>query len=171
VKKKKKISGIWFLTAVIVCYIIAFILDSNSALKALKISLNIFYKIIPIIAIVLCFTAAIKFFISPNKISKYLGRESGISGFLIAAVAGLISHGAVYLWYTLLQELHKKGMSKGLMAVFLYNRAVKIPLIPIMIHYFSLKFVILLTFYTIISSFVLGIAIDLLSRDAEAITS
>jgi len=47
-------------------------------------------------------------------------------------------------------------MRTGLIAAFLYNRAVKIPLIPLMIFYFGIPFVVILTIYTIVASVVEG---------------
>jgi hypothetical protein len=37
----------------------------------------------------------------------------------------------------LLHEVHEKGMQSSLVAVFLYSRAVKLPLLPLMLHYFG----------------------------------
>jgi len=47
-------------------------------------------------------------------------------------------------------------MKSGLVAVFLYNRAIKIPLLPFMVHYFKMPFVIILTGYIIAASIVQG---------------
>ncbi|MFW6134227.1 MAG: permease [Elusimicrobiota bacterium] len=164
-KKEKNIKGIWFLVFTAAVYILLFILLPSKTSRALSSSLKIFLKIIPIIAAVIIFTAVINYFISPRKIAKYMGRGSGIKGWLIAAGAGILSHGPVYFWYPLIKDLSEKGMTRGHTAVFLYNRAVKIPLIPIMVHYFGIKFVIVLSFYTIAGSFILGLIMNLLEPE------
>jgi len=53
-------------------------------------------------------------------------------------------------------------MKNGLAAVFLYNRAVKIPLVPLMIYYFGVKFLIILTLLTLLASIIEGKVIDAL---------
>ena len=60
-----------------------------------------------------------------------------------------------------LKQLQEQGMRTGLIAVFLYNRAIKIPLLPLMVYYFGLKFVIVLLFYMIIASLVEGKIIEM----------
>jgi len=157
----RKFKGFWFLLLILVSYIILLLTFPDKTKHALQISSNIFKMVIPIIVLIIFFTTLINLFVSTKLIKRYLGKKSGLKGLILAIVAGIISHGAIYLWYNLLKDLKKKGMGNGLIAVFLYNRAIKIPLIPIMTHYFGLKFVIILTFYTIISSLILGFLMNL----------
>jgi len=63
------------------------------------------------------------------------------------------------MWYPLLADLKEKGMKNSLIATFLYNRAIKIPLIPITIYYFGIKLTIILTIYMIIFSIINGILV------------
>ena len=86
--------------------------------------------------------------------------EAGKVGWLIAMVAGIVSAGPIYLWYPLLSDLQEKGMRPAFTAVFLYNRAVKIPLLPMMILYFGLKSVIILTLYMMIFSMLNGLIVE-----------
>jgi uncharacterized membrane protein YraQ (UPF0718 family) len=51
-------------------------------------------------------------------------------------------------------------MREALIATFLYNRAVKIPLLPMMIYYFGFKLVAVLTVYTIIFSVLNGYVVE-----------
>ncbi|MEA2074619.1 MAG: hypothetical protein U9O85_02630 [Euryarchaeota archaeon] len=62
--------------------------------------------------------------------AKYAGEGSGIKGWFLAISAGIISHGPIYIWYPLLKELRDRGMRSGLIAAFMYSRAIKIPLLP-----------------------------------------
>jgi len=65
----------------------------------------------------------------------------------------------VYTWYALLRELREKGMRASLAAVFLYSRAVKLPLLPLMIHYFGTAYTLVLCLYLIGFSLVTGVLI------------
>ena len=161
----RKFSGsIYFLLIVVCLYIIVFLFDPGGAKESLKISLKIVKIIIPVLVIVIVFTAAIDYFLNPQKIVKYLSKESGIKGWSIAAISGIISHGPPFVWYSLVQGLRDKGMSAGLAAVFFYNRAVKIPFLPMMIFYFGVKFVVVLTVLMVIASLVVWKVMDFINR-------
>ena len=160
-KKKKIPNSIYFLIGVILIFIILFFIDSEGAKESLKISWKITKTVIPIIIIVIIFTAITDYFLSPQKIAKYLSKGSGIKGWSIAAAGGIISHGPSFVWYQLIQDLREKGMSSGLAAVFFYNRAIKIPLLPMMIFYFGWQFVVVLSLLMIIASFAVWKVMDL----------
>jgi len=53
-------------------------------------------------------------------------------------------------------------MKSGLIAAFLYSRAIKIPLLPLMIYYFGTLFVVVLLPYIVIASIVVGEIIELI---------
>ena len=152
--------GWYFLGTVLLIYVITFILKREIFLKAIYYVASIFSKVIPIFLLVFVLLVIINRFIKPQSLAKHLGEESGIKGWIIAIIAGIISTGPIYLWYPLLNELQKHGVRNGIIATFLYNRAVKPALIPLMIYYFGLKFTIVLTFFVILASLVQGMIIE-----------
>ncbi|MBW2540150.1 MAG: hypothetical protein JRE27_11165 [Deltaproteobacteria bacterium] len=79
----------------------------------------------------------------------------------------MLVSGPPYVLYPLLGELKKRGMTNSLLAVFLYNRNVKIPFIPAMIYYFGLKFTIILSVYIIIFSIMNGKIMEALTKETE----
>ena len=68
--------------------------------------------------------------------------------------------GPMYLWYPLLGELNKEGLRPGLAAAFLYARAVKIPLLPFMIHYFGALYTGLFVVCILVFSVVNGLLME-----------
>ena len=84
-------------------------------------------------------------FFTPRRVERWLGRDSGPGAWLIAAGAGALATGPVYPWYALLAELRRKGMQPALVAVLLYARAIKLPLLPLMAHYFGAPFTLVLS--------------------------
>ena len=64
----------------------------------------------------------------------------------------------------MLSELKKKGMRTALIATFLYSRAVKLPLLPLMVHYFGAIYTLVLCLYLIIFSVVSGILVEKLTK-------
>jgi len=163
-KEKGRWSGLYFLGLVIILYLFIFCLNFENANNSLKASGDILVKLIPVLFLVVFLMGLLNYFLKPKTISKYLGKDSGARGWGISVLAGIISHGPIYAWYPLLKELRKQGMRQGLAAVFLYNRAIKIPLLPVMIYYFGLAFVFILLAFTVIASLVEGKIIEMLEN-------
>jgi uncharacterized membrane protein YraQ (UPF0718 family) len=163
-KKSNKNSyfSLSFLILVIALYIVLFFLKSDKIKDSLDASWNIFVSIIPVLILVVFIMGVSNYFLKPKKVSKYLGKESGVKGWFLSALFGILSHGPIYVWYPLLKDLKQHGMRSGLVAVFLYNRAIKIPLLPVMIFYFGIFFVVILCIYMIIASIVQGKIIEII---------
>jgi uncharacterized membrane protein YraQ (UPF0718 family) len=163
-QKERSRFGVCFLALVILVYLLLFVLQPETTQIALKTSGRLLVKIIPIFLLVILFMGITNHFLHPKMISKYLGKGAGIKGWLLATSTGVLSHGPIYAWYPLLKELRGHGMRSGLVAVFLYNRAIKIPLLPLMVYYFSITFVVVLLIYMIIASLVEGKIIEIIER-------
>ena len=104
--------------------------------------------------------AITNYFITPKFISKHIEKDKGIKKWVFAVIGGILSTGPIYMWYPLLADLKERGLSHGLIACFLYNRAIKIPFLPLLIFYFNWKFVIVLTIAMIFASLVQGMLIN-----------
>jgi uncharacterized membrane protein YraQ (UPF0718 family) len=155
-KKKQLFNRIYFLLGSIVLVVTFFLLNPENTLKALKYSARIFLGIIPVLILVIILMAFVNFFMTRERITRYIGKSSGLRGYIIAAFSGVISHGPIFAWYPLIGELVDEGMNIELAAIFLYTRAIKLPLLPILIYYFGLKFVVVWFLWLIIGSFLLG---------------
>ena len=99
------------------------------------------------------------YFISPKTLVKKLSKKRK-RNWSFVLLAGIISTGPIYMWYPLLSELKEKGLREGFIATFLYARAVKPALIPLMIFYFGLTFTIIITINIIIFSIIQGITLE-----------
>jgi hypothetical protein len=159
-KKKIQISTSWyFFIIVLIAYIILFFVDKTLFYSSLSFFENILLKIIPIFLIVFVLMVLTNYFITPEFIIKHT-REKGIRKWFFIIIGGILSAGPIYMWYPLLADLKHKGLSYGLIACFLYNRAIKLPLIPLIVLYFGWKYVIVLTFVMIFISIIQGILVD-----------
>jgi uncharacterized membrane protein YraQ (UPF0718 family) len=162
----KKIGANWlFLIAVILLYLILGLWDLQSALTALKSFLVLLKRILPILGIVFTLIFISNLFLNPKIVSRYLGKGAGKWGWPVAIIAGIVSMGSIYLWYPLLGELKQKGMREALIAVFLYNRAVKVPLLPVMVYYFGLRVVVIISALMILLSVLNGLLVESLVRE------
>jgi len=157
---EKSYTGWYFLSGVILTYIIILLIDSKQIIFALIFFSRIILQVIPIILLVFILMALTNYFVKHKTLIKYMGKKSGIKGWIISIVAGIISTGPIYMWYPLLSELEKQGVRKGLIATFLYNRAIKIPLLPMIILYFGLVYTIVLSVVMVIVSIFQGLVIE-----------
>ncbi|WP_201353183.1 permease [Hydrogenimonas urashimensis] len=155
-----KFKGVKFLIAVSLLYAVVGALHSEKSVAALEKSGMVLTKIGPILLIVIFITAVIDYFFNPKDVAAHLGEKCSLKGWLIALAAGIASHGPMYAWYPMIEDLKRHGLRKGLIATFFYARSIKVPLLPIMIDYFGLAFTFVLTLYILIASVIQGILID-----------
>jgi len=149
-----------FLAGVVLLYFFLFLADQHATEAALLKTVKVIAEIAPILLIVIFFTALINRLFRPEALAKHLGHESGLRGWLIALFAGILSHGPMYAWYPMIEDLKKHGLRDGLVVTFFYARSIKIPLLPLMIAYFGLGFTMLLSLYTVIASLLQGLILD-----------
>lgn len=155
-EKTKSMKKAWgFLGGVMIIYLILFLLKKEIFYLSGNYFLDILIKVIPAFILVLVLMFILNLFITPEFISKHL-KEKGIKKWIYVVVAGFFSTGPIYAWYPLLADLREKGLSYGLMATFLYNWAIKIPLLPLMIFYFSLKYAVVLVIVMVFASIIEG---------------
>lgn len=156
----KSRTGWYYLIIVVLLLMFSLIANPSSSLKIWKFFINLSWNMIPIFITVFLLMAITNYLFEPKSLIKHMGKDSGIKGWLIAIVAGTLSSGPIYMWYPLLADLKEKGMKISLITCFLYNRAIKIPLIPLMILYFSFKYVLILTIVMIFTSILAGITVE-----------
>jgi uncharacterized membrane protein YraQ (UPF0718 family) len=164
-KISKKNGGQWiFLLIIVILYLTLSFINFNLTKEAFTYFLQLLQKIIPVFTLVFILVFLFNLFIKPQKIIKFIGESAGLKGWFISIIGGILSTGPIYVWYPMLGEFKKRGMKNSFIAAFLYNRAVKIPFIPMMIYYFGLVFTVILTFYMIIFSVINGILVEKLIK-------
>lgn len=157
---EKSRTGWYFLLIVIIIYVICSLIKPELLMPALRFFWSIIIKILPIFALIFAIMFIVNYFVTPKMLVKYLGKSAGIKSWFIAIISGIISTGPIYMWYPMLSEMMEKDVRKGLVAVFLYSRAVKPALMPLMIFYFGLSFTIVLTIVLIIFSVIQGFVLE-----------
>jgi len=157
-------SGKIFLALVLSIYVVLGYLTPELILNSLNFSLGIFQKIIPVILLIFLIMTILNSLVRRKTLTKYLEKSSGIKKWLIAILAGILSFGPIYIWYPLLKNVHNKGVNYGFLACFLYAKAIKPALFPLMIFYFGLKYVLVLTLLMILASFFMGLVFEVLER-------
>jgi len=157
-KRKKTRPGGWlFLLLVLAVYGVIGVVEPETAREALGFFARIMQDVLLFLVIVFFLLLATDLLLEPEWIKRNLGREAGLRGWLMALAGGVLAAGPIYPWYALLGELREKGMRASLAAVFLYSRAIKLPLLPLMIHYFGFAYTLLLCLYLLGFSVLSGI--------------
>ena len=153
-----------FLASVFVLYAITLLFDPTLAKEAVKQFLSIFLKVLPVLAMVFLLMTFTGVFFNAKKLTQNSKKDS-VKTWLIAIIGGIISSGPIYMWYPFLADLHSKGLSHGFLACFMYNRAIKLPLLPMMVGYFGLLYTITLTFVMVIMSLIQGITMNIIMEE------
>lgn len=168
--KKKKNSKIsyFFMGIMIMVYIVLYLILPDKTSEAVKYVLNIFKEILPILLFVYIFMLIFSL-INENKLKTLIEKAPKTVKYLLMSALGTVSHGPIYAWYPFLNDLHKKGLSKGTVGTFLYARGIKITLLPMLVYFFDLKYVVILTVTTIFFSLIEGIIIDLTCKKPHAL--
>lgn len=151
-----------FLFLMLVLYLIIFFVDFNYFFKIWQsfkfLSLKIFPALLGVFILIFFFNL----FLTNKKIKQYLAGKADWKKFFLCAGLGVLSSGPIYAWYPFLAELKKSGFKNSLVAIFLYNRAIKLPLISVLLSYFCLKFVFLLFFLMLFFSFLNALLVGLM---------
>jgi len=161
-EKSKKVTnkGVVFLLIVIFIYILTLLIKTEFAVNALAFSIKLLYQIFPVLLLIFVLIFISNLLVKPDWVRINVGKGSGLRGWLVAVVSGILSVGPIYAWYALLRDLQAKGMRTALIAVFLYNRGIKLPLLPLMIHYFGGLYTLILAVYMTLFSLVGGILLE-----------
>lgn len=153
--------GPWiFMGFSLLLYLLVFLFDKIKSIEVAVHFYHLFLEILPFLVVVFILMVLINLLLRTATLVKYMGKESGLKGWIIAIIAGIFSMGAIYIWFPLLRDMMKKGVRPGLIAVFLYNRGIKLHWLPLMTLFFGLKYVVILTMITILVSLLQGTIID-----------
>ncbi len=155
-QQKQKIRGLYLLPLVLVSYALLFIYYPDKTIEALSKSLLTLMHLLPVFLIVILLMGVFTALVSAKRMAKFLGKESGIKGWAIAVVGGILSHGSSFIWYQMLTNLREQKVKDGLIVTFLYTRAIKLPWLPLMVSYLGYAFTMLLMFYIIIGALMQG---------------
>ena len=158
--KQIEFKGIKLLVIISLIYIILFIFDFKNSLIGFNNFTTIFIKLLPIFLFIIILTTLINYFLQPKKMMKHFGKDSGKKGIFYMLLGGTLSHGPMYAWYGMLEDMRKHGVKDGLIVIFLYARAIKLPLLPFMVEIFGIVFTVAINIYILIFAILQGKVID-----------
>lgn len=164
INKINNISVSWrYFFIVLVIYVVFLVFDYDLILKSLTYCGVIASEVLQAFLIVFVLMVLGDYYITPSFVKRYLDKNHFVK-WLGVVIGGIISTGPIYMWYPLLGDLRKRVLNDGMVACFLYNRAIKIPLIPVALIYFDWKYLLVLGLLMVLFSIIQGMIINVLMR-------
>lgn len=158
--KKRLPTPAVFLLVVILVYFPAYFYDAERTALALSMSISLAAQLLPFLLLVFVIMLLSNLLLKSQWVKSHLGQDAGAAVWLVSVFAGIISPGPIYPWLILLKDLKEKGMRPGLIAVFLYSRGIKLPMLPLLIHYFGLAYALVLLLYIPLFALFSGVLIE-----------
>jgi uncharacterized membrane protein YraQ (UPF0718 family) len=169
-KKAQRSFGGWiFLGLALLAWGAVALLAPPHAHKTFTLFVGLLGRVLPALAVVFLLLFIANLVTEQSWIERHLERRSGLGGWLIAVSAGVLAAGSLYAWYALVGELKQKGLRPGLAAAFLYAFSVKLPLLPLLVHYFGLTYALVLNAWLILFAVFGGLLIERLEGDNRPI--
>lgn len=160
--------GLVFLSIVAAIYVAGYLVDPGRIASALRLSAQTLQSIILPLSFVLVVLLLSNRYLRAAAITRLVGAQSGLRGAFLALLAGVASMGPAYAWYPLLGEVRQKGAGAGQVAVFLYGRAIKPFLLPVMAAYFGIVFTVMLNLFVAAGALFTGWIVGHLFPDGDA---
>jgi len=118
INKNRISGGVKFLIIVLVIYSVIALFNFSIIKDAFFDFLQMLIKIVPILVIVFVVMVLVNLYFTRDKIGKYLGKESGIKGWLYAIISGILVSGPPYILFPLLGEIKKGRYEKFFISGF-----------------------------------------------------
>ncbi|MEW5936404.1 MAG: permease, partial [Candidatus Thermoplasmatota archaeon] len=99
--------------------LVALIKDREKAMQSLKMAGKSFFKILPMVFIIILAIGLLLGFVPPDQISRFVGEQSGIGGVLLIGVVGALMHIPALISFPLAASLLESGASITAIAAFI----------------------------------------------------
>lgn len=147
----------------IISLILSSVYDRKKTLSGVKKGLMIFVKLFPTLLSVIIIISVLLYLTPKELFLEYFGNESGIMGYVFAALIGSITLMPGFIAYPICGFLIKNGVSYPIIAVFVTTlMMVGVVTIPIEKRYFGLKVTLLRNGLSFIGALIIGITIGVL---------
>ena len=131
------LGGWWFLLLTVLLHLGVYLTDSALSAQSLGYFRDMLQSLLPAFGVMFLLLWLFNLLSKPQQLIRRLSRQSSVRAWFLSIAGGVLSLGPMVIWYPLLKQLRDQGMRSSLLAAFLYSRAIKIPMLPIMMHYFG----------------------------------
>ena len=141
---------------------ISFFASKQKTLAGLRKGIKMFLGLLPTILNVLILVSVFLYLVPKETLSNLLGKNSGVTGFVIAALLGSVSLIPMYVTYPLAGILLKSGVSYQVLAVFITTlMMVGVLTLPLEAKYFGMKVAVLRNVLSFIGAIIIGLVIGI----------
>jgi uncharacterized membrane protein YraQ (UPF0718 family) len=141
---------------------VSFAIDRKKTLMGFKRGWNMFRNVLFPFLNILILVSLLLYFIPPNVISKYLGANSGVLGFTIAALVGSITLIPGFISYPIAAGLISQGASYAVVATFMTTlMMVGVVTLPLEIRYFGKRVAITRNVLNFVAAIIIGLVVGL----------
>ncbi|MCD6331073.1 MAG: hypothetical protein J7L80_02605 [Thermoplasmata archaeon] len=141
--KKLARDALLYIIIALVIWGIASVISIDKGRLIGEVAYGAFIKAIEIIIAVFIIIDLIQAWVSPQKLSKILGKEAGWKGLAIASTIPIFIGGSLFTIFPLMKILREKGASVAAVLAFVAAWSGKAPLLPLEVEFLGVKFAIL----------------------------
>ena len=156
-------NAVIFISAAAALSLVSFFLDRDKTIMGFKRGWQMFRKLLlPFLNILIIVSIAL-YLIPPSAINEYLGAESGILGFFIAASVGAITLIPAFISYPIAAGLLQQGAGYAVVATFMTTlMMVGIVTLPLEIRYLGRRVAITRNALNFAAAIIVGLAIGVI---------
>ena len=167
-KKKKIIRDYLIMSAIIVVFVMLYFVFPAKGEVSLKNSWQFFIEMMEILPAVTILIGILSVWATQEMVTKYLGKESGFKGFLVALLMGTLPAGPLYIAFPIAKALRMKGASVGNMVTYLsVFAAIKLPQLLMEWRFLGWKFTLLRFPITVVLIYLMSLVVDLIFKKTE----
>ena len=145
-----------------IALLLSLVFDKDKTITGVKKGIKMFIALLPSVLNVLILVSVVLYLVPKETLSNLLGKNSGVIGFVIAALLGSVSLIPMFITYPLAAILLKSGVSYRILAVFITTLLmVGVLTLPLESKYFGLKVAILRNILSFIGAVIIGLIIGL----------
>ncbi|KAB2870680.1 MAG: hypothetical protein F9K37_05305 [Bacteroidales bacterium] len=145
---------------IIVCILLvaSFLADKKKTIKGVTLGLIMFVKLLPALISMLALVSVLFFTIPNETLISLIGKDSGINGWLIAALLGSVSLIPGFIAFPLCNILIGKGVAYSTVAVFITTlMMVGAITLPVEAKFFGWRVSIIRNTLSFIAAIVVGV--------------
>jgi len=156
-------NAIIFISLSALLSLVSVILDRHKTREGFKKGWRMFRNMFLPFVNILILVSLVLYFVSPEVITRFLGAESGITGFAIAAVFGSITLIPGFISYPIAAGLIEQGASYAVVATFMTTlMMVGVVTLPLEIKYFGKRASIIRNSLNFVAAIIIGLAVGVI---------
>jgi uncharacterized membrane protein YraQ (UPF0718 family) len=159
-KKLLKNDAFQYLSLSALVILVVYALNAAKGVIVARTVYITFYEVLDIVVAVSIFIGLFQVWVKPPTIVKWLGKGSGLKGFILVCTFPILMGGSLFTVFPLLKTLKDKGARTGAIASFITAWGGKAPLLPLETKFLGWPFALVRISFVILFAFVMGILMD-----------